>query len=64
MSEPSADLDEPVAVLSEASLAAGGGPWDREKVTRTTPLRLYAARIRTAYLLGNGTRVALPTLAP
>ena len=57
---PSAEIDEPVAVLSAASVAAGGNPWDRAKVETTTPLRLYRARPRAAYLLGNGTRVDLP----
>ena len=33
---------------------------ERVKVETTTPLRLYRARPRAAYLLGNGTRVDLP----
>jgi hypothetical protein len=62
---PSAEVDEPVAVLSEASVAAGGGPWDRQKVEGPSAvLRLYAARVRSAYLLGNGERVGLPLARP
>jgi len=57
----SADLDQPVAVLSDASVAAGGGPWDRGRVEGPDAvLHLYAARVRSAYLLGDGTRVDLP----
>jgi hypothetical protein len=58
---PSVDLDEPLAVLSQASVAAGGTQWDRSRVEGPDAvLHLYAARVRSAYLLGNGTRVDLP----
>jgi hypothetical protein len=61
---PSPEIDDPVAVLSEASVAAGGNPWDRGKVEGPDAvLHLYAARVRSAYPLGRGTRVRLPLVS-
>ena len=57
---PSAGLDEAAAVLSAASLAAGGGPWIRAQVEEPAVPRLYVARVEAAYLLGDGTRVEVP----
>lgn len=57
---PSSRLDEAAAAFSEASLAAGGGPWTRAQVEEPAVPRLYIARIESAFLLGNGTRVVLP----
>lgn len=57
---PSAQLDEATAVFSEASLAAGGGAWTRARVEEPAVPRLYVARIQSAFLLGNGTRVEVP----
>lgn len=58
---PSADLDAPLRVVSEASYAAGSGAFGRAQVEGPdADLRVYAARIRSAYLLGDGTRVDLP----
>jgi hypothetical protein len=53
-------LDHALAVVSDASLAAGGGPWTRERVAEVDGLRLYGASIERAYLLEKGDRVELP----
>jgi uncharacterized protein YhbP (UPF0306 family) len=57
---PSAELDAAAAVFSEASLAAGGGPWSRAQLEEPEIPRLYVARVVTAYVLGNGDRTEIP----
>jgi hypothetical protein len=53
-------LDETAAVFSEASLAAGGGPWARADVEGVAAPRLYVARVERAYVLGGRERHELP----
>jgi hypothetical protein len=53
-------LGDAVDAFSEASLAAGGGPWSRAQVEAPSLPRLYIARPESAYLLGGGTRVEVP----
>ena len=57
---PSARLDQATEAFSKASLAAGGEPWTRDQLEEPAAPRLYIARTERAYLLGNGTRLALP----
>jgi uncharacterized protein YhbP (UPF0306 family) len=57
---PSAELDGATEVFSQASVAAGGGEWTPAQVTEPARPRLYLARVHSAYLLGNGTRVEIP----
>ncbi len=57
---PTDELDEALRAFSQASVAAGGGPWTREKLEEPAVLRPYVARIETALLLGDGTRVEIP----
>lgn len=57
---PTELLDEAADAFSQASLAAGGGAWTRAQVQEPAMPRLYLARTQSAYLLGNGTRVAIP----
>ncbi|MBA2954723.1 pyridoxamine 5'-phosphate oxidase family protein [Nocardioides sp. CGMCC 1.13656] len=57
---PSALLDDAAAAFSAASVAAGGGTWTRAQVEEPSVPRLYIARIRSAFLLGNATRVEVP----
>ena len=57
---PSEHLDETAEVFSQASLAAGGGPWRRAQVEEPALPRLYVARVQRAFLLGNGGRTEIP----
>jgi uncharacterized protein YhbP (UPF0306 family) len=59
-SVPTEELDEALEAFSRASVAAGGGSWTRAKVDGLAVLRPYVARIETAFLLGDGTRVEVP----
>ena len=58
---PPPQLDDRIAVFSEASLAAGGTAWSRARVEGPDAvLRLYVAHVERAFLLTNGDRTELP----
>lgn len=56
----SPQLDKVVAAFSLACVAAGGDEWTRAQVEEPALPRLYIARISSAFLLGEGSRVELP----